>query len=374
VAVSRKRTAGSLVTAAVGPSLVVLGSVVLGLFRPWLVVVCLVAVAPLFLWIRGSGRAQRAIIAVYDLGLVSTRRMRGALARYRWRPRHPTTTQTLESAELRIRAQIERTNVGVLSNADMLRSLSARLVEQAEHSKLLEQATIRLEATVERTAREAATRVIRDHRSALQWTFQQVEALDQLHRLFDLRAPIPASRGWAASPDLLLWLVEFVRREQPRVVVECGSGLSTMWIALALREAGHGRVIALEHDETHAAHTRSLLEEHGVAEHAEVRHGWLEKVELPSGTSQPWYHPSSFSDIESIDLLFVDGPPADTAPLARLPAIPLLAERLSPRSVIVLDDLVRSEERTVLAEWLNLLPEASVEELAFEKGCAVIRA
>lgn len=418
MAFSRKRTVGSLLAAALGPLLVVLVAAVIGQLRPLLVVACVLAVPPLFLLVRGSSSAQRALVAIYDFGLITTRRLRSAAAR---RPGNTSTSANgVSDSWLMVRAQIERVNVGVLSNADLLRSLTARVVGETDRSNRVERAVTRIEAAVDNleasvagqtdrsnrveravTRIEAAvnnlemgvqgqtarilegseeilmatgTRIIREHRSALQWTFQQVEALQQLRDLIPVDAPVPSSRGWAASPDLLLVLIELVRRHQPRTIVECGSGLSTLWLALALRDAEiDGRVIALEHDATHHARTRRLLEEHGVTANAEVRHAPLEPVTMSSGSSQPWYELSALFDVDTIDLLFVDGPPADTAALARLPAVPILRGRLASGSVVVLDDLVRSEERATLAEWLTLLPDASVEELKLEKGCAVVR-
>jgi hypothetical protein len=83
----------------------------------------------------------------------------------------------------------------------------------------------------------------------LKQTFRQVEALQNLSGILPTSDVLPATRGWAASPDLLLVLVDQVIAQRPSLIVECGSGASTLWLALALRRFGiSGRVVALDHD------------------------------------------------------------------------------------------------------------------------------
>ena len=69
---------------------------------------------------------------------------------------------------------------------------------------------------------------------------------------------LPSTRGWAASPDLLLVLVDLMITERPSLVVECGSGASTLWLALAMRRFKiDGRIVALDHDPVSAARPAS---------------------------------------------------------------------------------------------------------------------
>jgi Methyltransferase domain len=202
---------------------------------------------------------------------------------------------------------------------------------------------------------------------------KQLEALLNLHSMIPVRGPLPASRGWAASPDLLLAYVGDILARRPRLVVECGSGLSTLWAALALDTAGGpGRVVALEHDERFLSATAATLRAHGVAHRADVRLAPIEQVKV--GQEQwPWYATSRIEDLHEIDLLFVDGPMVNLGPQSRYPALPLLRDRLNPGAVILLDDANRAEERETLEHWCADWPELSSEMLKFEKGAARIR-
>ncbi len=58
--------------------------------------------------------------------------------------------------------------------------------------------------------------------------YRQTEAFIQLSNLLQFKSPIPATRSWAASPDLLLLISETVKKNRPSLVVELGSGVSTL--------------------------------------------------------------------------------------------------------------------------------------------------
>ncbi|MGH8824157.1 MAG: O-methyltransferase [Jiangellaceae bacterium] len=203
--------------------------------------------------------------------------------------------------------------------------------------------------------------------------FGQIEALTNLNAMMPFDRPMPATRGYPASPDLILLLVDLVRQVRPSLVVECGSGTSTLWFARALRHYGiDGRVVALEHERQYAEQTRQYLRDHDLADVADVREAPLETFVLGE-TEWRWYGARAWKDLDEVDLLFVDGPPADTAERAQFPALPLLADRLSRRAVIVVDDLVREDEREIVADWLAAYPEYSAENLSLEAGGAILR-
>lgn len=180
---------------------------------------------------------------------------------------------------------------------------------------------------------------------------REVIAGTQLLAELPLPAPAPPTGGWALDPSLLLRLVHLVRTTAPGPVLECGSGSSTVWLGHAVRRHG-GRVIALEHLAPYAERTRSLLEEHGLLDVVEVRHAPLMSQQVGEETWS-WYAPESVADLHDIRLLLVDGPPQRTGPLARYPAVPLLAHRLRSDAWVMLDDVVRPDERAVSRRWVE---------------------
>jgi predicted O-methyltransferase YrrM len=207
----------------------------------------------------------------------------------------------------------------------------------------------------------------------LKQTFRQVEAIQNLSAILPTSDVLPATRGWAASPDLLLVLVDQVIAQRPSLIVECGSGASTLWLALALRRFGiDGRIVALDHDPVFADKTRHFLARHGASDLAEVRDAPLEDFSLADGTYS-WYARRAWEDLTGIDLLFVDGPPAATGAKARYPALPLLREALNPAATVVLDDLVVPDMQETLRLWLDAYPEFGSEILPLEKQAALLR-
>ncbi len=228
------------------------------------------------------------------------------------------------------------------------------------------------ELTLE-TVRRLGARVEREVKNEIKQTFRQLEALQNLTAVLPLNDVLPATRGWAASPDLLMVLVDLVVSERPSLVVECGSGASTLWLALAMRRFEvDGRIVALDHDPIFGAKTRDLLARHGVSDLAEVRDAPLESFSL-DGETYSWYARRAWEDLKAIDLLFVDGPPATTGHRARYPALPLLSGLLSPAATAVLDDLVVPDMQEVLRLWLDAYPDFGSEVFPLEKQAAVLR-
>ena len=182
-------------------------------------------------------------------------------------------------------------------------------------------------------------------------TQRQVQALLGIEQLVEVTAAVPPMGGWAASPDLVLLCMQAVRDQQPPTVVECGSGISTLFMALTVKQHGLAtRVIALEHDEDYAAGTRAMLERHGVQDHAEVRVAPLQPSGL-IGHDTAWYATEALEGIADVGLLLVDGPPTTTGPGARYPALPLMLDRLASTCLVVMDDLDRVADRDVAERW-----------------------
>ena len=203
--------------------------------------------------------------------------------------------------------------------------------------------------------------------------FQQTEALIALYIGLGHSRALPPTRGWAASPDLLRLVMETVHDRKPTTVVECSSGISTLVIASCLKELGTGKVYSLEHDPIYAERTRTLLAEHGVSDHAEVIHAPLKATELQDWLGR-YYDVAVLPKELVIDLLVIDGPPFDTAPMARYPAVPLLHRQFGTGATVILDDAHRPEELDAVTRWKALLPQLSaIPSAECEKGVAVLR-
>jgi hypothetical protein len=162
--------------------------------------------------------------------------------------------------------------------------------------------------------------------------------------------------GWMLSREGTEFLSGFVEAEEPRVILECGGGRST--IALAEAAAAYGGVlVSLEHDPRYCDQTRRWLDDRRLP--ADVR-----LAPLVNG----WYEPSAWEDLRGIGLLVVDGPPGRDGPEARYPALPLLVDRLEQDAAVILDDTDRPDERRILERWRDEFDLVTVRTISSSYG------
>ncbi len=156
-----------------------------------------------------------------------------------------------------------------------------------------------------------------------------LQFLDQLPRLTLGRA-IPWERFGHRLDDKFICLDRsqgvfcylLARSLGARRVVEFGTsfGVSTLYLALAVRENGGGRVIGTEQVPSKAARAREHLREAGLLELVEIREGDAAET---------------LRDLEGpVDLLLCDG-----FPPAMLPVAKLVAPHIRPGGVVVSDNV-----------------------------------
>ncbi len=269
---------------------------------------------------------------------------------------------------------VDVTGREVRSATTDLQELSVRLgtttgrvedaVEVARSAYAQMDATVRTEFTrLTRRETQASFRRLIDE------SVSEMDALLQLRRRFPVADNEPILGGWAIGAGAILYVLDELERSGD-LVVECGPGASTVYIAEFLRRRGHGRVVSFEHDERFLETVNADLRQRGLSDHAEVRHAPL--VEMSIGeTTALWYDTATLEDLVGIDILLVDGPPQATGELARYPALPVFNDRLGPDALVVLDDAHRSGEQQAIARWVQ---EFSWEErLTPPGGFAALR-
>jgi predicted O-methyltransferase YrrM len=200
----------------------------------------------------------------------------------------------------------------------------------------------------------------------------QIESLFSIFSILKLQFPLPTTRGWAASPDLLKEIISLTHRQKPQLVVEASSGVSTLIIAYCLQRLGTGKLISLEHEEKFAQITQNNLSLHGLDDVATVIYAPLVEVEI-NGAKWLWYDLTKVEIPGAIDLLIVDGPPGTTQKLARYPAVPMLHKKLSKDAMVLLDDGARSDEAKIVEQWMEELKMTHAEYLPLEKGAYLIQ-
>lgn len=203
-------------------------------------------------------------------------------------------------------------------------------------------------------------------------TIKQQSLLNIFHTLAP-SVPLPILHGWTITPELGSVYINEILQQEPRLIVEAGSGTSTIFSGMTCRKLGKGKVLALDHDAEYSEQTRQMIKNYQLEDWCEVKHCPLKVYDI-DGQKYSWY------DIEhleladsSIDMLLVDGPFEKANKLARYPAYPLLKSKLSEKLVLVVDDAARPDEAKMVDLWLKDLKGYGKTSHQSEKGLIVVK-
>ena len=178
------------------------------------------------------------------------------------------------------------------------------------------------------------------------------------HALLDrLELPhdaLPYLGSWKADTGLLKLLVDHIEAHRPRLVVEFGTGASTLVLARALQRFGGGTLISFDQHGDFVEATSQWLADHGLE--ADLRAAPLRSS--PDGWPGLWYDHGPLP--KGIELMLIDGPPWVVHPLTRGAAASLF-DQVAVGGTVMLDDAARPGERLVARRWRKLRPDFAFE-------------
>ncbi|MEA5553324.1 hypothetical protein VB713_20505 [Anabaena cylindrica UHCC 0172] len=177
--------------------------------------------------------------------------------------------------------------------------------------------------------------------------------------------------NWALPMDVLQWLEGFIIEKNIKSIVECGSGLSTIFLGEMQQKGVIERSLTLEDNQDWYDYTCRKLLEKNLADYTEVKLT-PRKQQACNKILVSWYNISGIEPFDA-DLIIVDGPPSRSAMLARHPAPHLLKNFIKPGTYLVIDDYFRSEESKTVEMWLEELPITLIEILGIGKGLALLQ-
>ncbi|GGB51832.1 hypothetical protein GCM10011502_26230 [Oceanisphaera marina] len=230
-----------------------------------------------------------------------------------------------------------------------------------------------LQKAIIQAGKENAGKTNRDLIIVQDRLYAQLESLSWLQRRMTIKGQLPPLRGWATSPDVLLRLHSHIMATCPQIIVEFGSGASTLVIADALRQNRTGKLISIEHSDHYGAQTLNTLQAERLEGWVDLRIGELEAWQgehlNPEDAEKPsrWYLTSLLDGVENVDLLWVDGPPGATCLFSRYPALLALADKLSQHAEVWMDDTIRQEEKDICNHWAEKYG-FNAEYFPLEKG------
>jgi len=268
----------------------------------------------------------------------------------------------------------------------------------------------------------------------LENTTRQIESFIGINTYLERGELMPSLHGWPISADFAFYLISLIEANDYDLIVEFGSGASTVLMATALSrhmqrqpsgesvglaahtyapacegafqdshhemtnevDAAHQisklnareflpRIVSFEHNRKYFDETMSKLRQRGVAEVVELEHTPLREYMTAEG--EAWLYYGCQEKITALEallagkrakvLVLVDGPPGATQKHARYPALPIVLQHLAAHKLdFLLDDYNRQEEQEIVNRWTELLDRRSLGHektvLAFEKGACLI--
>lgn len=162
---------------------------------------------------------------------------------------------------------------------------------------------------------------------------------------------------WALEKGAVDLLVYTILTKRPKVIVDLGSGLSTLVATKLLSDMGVKDFVVYSVDTSieflNETKNRIFAENENLLSHVVFIEAPIEDVKIGSKNFK-WYR-NFDSEIKSnkIDLVIVDGPIGTLCDHARYPALPILKNKLKKGSVLLLDDYNRPDEREIVENWCS---------------------
>ena len=201
----------------------------------------------------------------------------------------------------------------------------------------------------------------------------QMVAMQSLYATFNFNVPMSTSRKMAASPDFLKLVVETILTNRPKLVLELGSGVSSVLASKSLEKNGEGKLISIDHDDKYADFTRERLDLENLSDIATIITSEL-ITQTINKQNYMWYESTFLNEInQKIDLLIIDGPPRIINKNARYPAIPLLKDHFSDNIIILVDDGKRKDDMKSVQKWIEELNYLNSEFINTEKGTFILK-
>lgn len=165
---------------------------------------------------------------------------------------------------------------------------------------------------------------------------RDAELLRTLHRGW-------GNTGFSAMPEYLSAIVTAAVSARGDIL-ECGSGLSTVLLAVAARKSGV-RIWSLEHQPKWKSRVERALRNLGQGHRVRIVDAPLRQYEGYS-----WYDTRGLPVGLQFALVVCDGPPADT-PGGRHGLLPLMGAHLMEGATIYVDDAARPDEKAIMRRW-----------------------
>lgn len=166
-----------------------------------------------------------------------------------------------------------------------------------------------------------------------------------------LAPSLDLDQGWGIGEETFQHIIEQMRNDCSSHIVEFGSGVSSIRLALALPEA---QILSIEGNRDFYDAVMRLRSDHHVEKALTVDLRPLQ-WQVHGGAAFLSYAPGPFP--ERIDAVLIDGPPTWTR-RGREACLYQIASSLRIGGKIFLDDFERRREKKIVRNWMLSYPES----------------
>ncbi len=168
--------------------------------------------------------------------------------------------------------------------------------------------------------------------------------------------PLPWS-NYSTSPITICDLIENALEPDTGNIIECGTGISTLYLSSIIKNKGDGHLYSIEDDQKWANMVSAYLKQLNLSNYCTIIVAPLKYIEV-DGIETEWYDTSQFElDIpeESCGLLYVDGPKwGNKNNPRRYPVLSIFKKYLKSGSKVFLDDADKDESLIIHQKWEHL--------------------
>tara|TARA_B100002003_G_C14014569_1_gene489451 strand:+ start:178 stop:993 length:816 start_codon:yes stop_codon:yes gene_type:complete len=201
---------------------------------------------------------------------------------------------------------------------------------------------------------------------------QDIQSHISLHSNLNLNHPLPPFDEWHASPVFLHHIVSLINEVKPRLIIEAGSGNSTLVSASFLKFHKFGQLITLEHDKYYAKRTQDLILLNDLDAVAKVEYSPITNQHIDNHLYQ-WYDISVLNNVELIDMMIIDGPPKMLVDDYLYPVLPLFYSRLNDKSAILIYNGKRKTVERTINLWKIKYNDITAKYIDMNRGAYLVQ-
>ncbi len=198
--------------------------------------------------------------------------------------------------------------------------------------------------------------------------YDQIAGLMEIHAALQGKPVLRRMRGWAISPDAMLWMLNDLQLRSQPFVIEFGCGQSTVIFASMLKLQTGGKLVSVEHDREYAKGIQQQLELLKLMDFVEFVFCPLVDMPTIDGGAPVKSYDLRELKTRTIDLALVDGPPVAYGDTTRYVPLKWALDHLSHGGSAYLDDADRPGEQRLVDALMKGVPGFQFEELDTEKG------